>query len=585
MGSPGLSIDLEQLEKNATAVVSFCADYGIEVTGVTKAVCGMPQAAKAMIRGGVKGIGESRLENINRLRSSGVNESVMLLRIPPITEVDDIVASVDISLNSELSVLRALSDAAVRRGTVHNVLLMVDLGDLREGIWPDDLLHAVHETIDMEGVEIKGLGTNLTCYGGVLPSEKNMQMLVDWSKRIEDNFSRKMHILSGGNSSSLPLIRSGRMPKEINHLRIGEAILLGRETVFRKKWPGTGQKVFILSSELIEMKKKPSVPIGETGEDAFGRKQQFPDRGEMLRGILNIGREDVDIEGLSPVDEKIRILGASSDHLLMDLSGTGTEYSVGKRIEFIPNYSALLASMTSSYVEKKPVNDEMVRECNTLYYSQIDGLTSDREWRVSLKELGYRPVPVRKESDAEVELFARGAKAVTDSRDIIGRISSIGRAIKSVGLLWISDHPSLDSDNSDLLGRLIGLGREEGWLDTENAVLLGIQSAGKKEREIIKSAHLTVYTMEDVDLMDLKQIMHRALRKTSSGTSGLAVYYNPDVSDRGSSGFTDRETHLIMEMTARSGNLKLISVESEKKPDERIKSFILSSLGKRILDY
>ena len=207
----------------------------------------------------------------------------------------------------------------------------------------------------------------------------------------------------------------------------------------------------------------------------------------------------------------------------------------------------------------------MVRECNTLYYSQIDGLTSDREWRVSLKELGYRPVPVRKESDAEIELFARGAKAVTDSRDIIGRISSIGRAIKSVGLLWISDHPSLDSDNSDLLGRLIGLGREEGWLDTENAVLLGIQSAGKKEREIIKSAHLTVYTMEDVDLMDLKQIMHRALRKTSSGTSGLAVYYNPDVSDRGSSGFTDRETHLIMEMTARSGNLKLISVESEKK--------------------
>ncbi len=115
MGSPRLEIDLEQLEKNARAVVSFCSDYGIEVTGVTKAVCGMPQAAKAMIRGGVKGIGESRLENISRLRSSGVNEPVMLLRIPPITEVEEIVSSVDISLNSELPVLRGLSEAALKK--------------------------------------------------------------------------------------------------------------------------------------------------------------------------------------------------------------------------------------------------------------------------------------------------------------------------------------------------------------------------------------------------------------------------------------------------------------------------------------
>ncbi len=480
---------------------------------------------------------------------------------------------------------------------------MVDLGDLREGIWPEDLLHAVHETIDMGGIEIIGLGTNLTCYGGVLPSAKNMQMLVDWSKRIEDNFSRKMHILSGGNSSSLPLIRSGKMPEEINHLRIGEAILLGRETVFRKKWPGTGQKVFLLSSELIEVKKKPSVPIGETGEDAFGNRQEFPDRGEMLRGILNIGREDVDIDGLTPVDPGISILGASSDHLLINLTESETDYSVGNRISFIPNYSALLASMTSAYVEKLPVNNESARESNILFFHRIEGITSDREWRLLTRELGYEPHLFRRDFDFEKDEFIKGAKAVTDSSSMTLKIPMLGKSVKTLGLLWISDSPSLDEaeSGSTLLKKIMEKGTEEGWLDTENIVLLGLQQAGKREREIIKSSRLKAFTMEDVDLQDIKQIMHQALRKTSSGTCGLAVYYNPSVSDRGNRGFTDRETHLIMEMTAGSGNLKMISVEidersrgkkgnkteaagSDKTRDRRIKSFILSALGKRILD-
>ena len=586
MGSPRLEIDLEQLEKNAQAVVSFCADYGIEVTGVTKAVCGMPQAAKAMIRGGVKGIGESRLENIGRLRSSGVNEPVMLLRIPPITEVEEIVSSVDISLNSELSVLRGLSEAALKKGIIHKVILMVDLGDLREGIWPDDLLHAVHETIDMSGIEIIGLGTNLTCYGGVLPSEKNMRMLIDWAKRIEDNFSRKMHILSGGNSSSLPLIRSGKMPEEINHLRIGEAILLGRETVFRKKWPGTGQKVFMLSSELIEVKTKPSVPIGETGEDAFGEKQSFNDQGNILRGILNIGREDVDISGLFPDDENISILGASSDHLLVNLSESINNYSVGQRISFIPNYSALLASMTSSYVEKKLLNNDKFKESHILFFDRISGITSDREWRLIIRNLGYEPLILDKRENVNKDLFQKGAKAVVSGKDITEKITTLGRAVKSIGLLWISDTPSLNTDNQ--LYKLIENGESEGWLDTENIVLLGIQSAENNEKEIIKSRNIKAYTMEDVDLLEIKQIMHKALRKTSSGTNGLAVYYNPDVSDKGNNGFTDRETHLIMEMTAESNNLKMISVNNTEKPadrnEKRIRSFILSALGKRILD-
>ncbi len=353
MSSPTLTIDLEKIENNARTIVSLCHRHNIEVIGVTKATCGMPQVAGAMIKGGVSGIGESRLKNIHRLRASGITCPLMLLRIPPLSLVDEIVTSVDISLNSELSVIKGLSDAAEKRGLVHDIILMVDLGDLREGIWPDDLIPFAREVVELPGVKIKGIGTNLTCYGGVIPTPENMKALVEYARMLESTFDLKLRYISGGSSNILPLLASEKLPKEINHLRIGEAILLGRETVYRKAWPGTFQDAFILTAEVIELKEKPSRPIGEICEDAFGTKPVFKDQGNILRGILNVGREDVSVEGLTPVNPKLAILGASSDHLIVDVTNIDPPVRLGDTLGFEVNYAALLAAMTSAYVEKK----------------------------------------------------------------------------------------------------------------------------------------------------------------------------------------------------------------------------------------
>ncbi|MGD9354370.1 MAG: alanine/ornithine racemase family PLP-dependent enzyme, partial [Desulfobacterales bacterium] len=308
---PYITIDLDKIEHNARTITALCRKYGIDVCGVTKVTCGMPQVAKAMLRGGVACIGESRMKNIHRLKANGVSTEFTLLRIPPLSAAEDIVTSVNMSLNSELSVIQALSEAASRRGLVHNIMIMVDLGDLREGVWPDDLLPMVREVVELPGIRIFGLGTNLSCYGGVIPSEKNMNQLVEYAHRIETAFGLKLRYISGGNSSSLNLIASGMMPRAVNHIRIGEGILLGRETVNLAAWPGTFQDAFLLKAEIIELKEKPSLPIGETGEDAFGGKPAFVDKGERDRAILNIGREDVVVEGMVPVHPEISILGAS----------------------------------------------------------------------------------------------------------------------------------------------------------------------------------------------------------------------------------------------------------------------------------
>jgi predicted amino acid racemase len=355
VASPYLTIDLEKIEHNARTIVALCRQHGIEVTGVTKCVCGLPEVADAMLRGGVASIGESRLENIQRLQDAGVGAPLIQLRLPSLSGVEDIVRSAGMSLNSELSVLAALSEAALRQDRVHDVIVMVDLGDLREGVWPDDVLPFVRETLRLPGIRLVGLGTNLACFSGIVPSEDNMTRLVELAEEVESGFGLALRWISGANSSGLDLIASGCMPKRVNHARLGESILLGRETIHRRPWPGTAQDAFVLYAEVLELKTKPSVAVGERSEDAFGGRPTLKDRGRVVRTLLNVGREDIDAEGLTPHDQGLAILGATSGYLAVDVSGAAGSVRVGDELAFSLNYGALLAAMTSEYVKKRPM--------------------------------------------------------------------------------------------------------------------------------------------------------------------------------------------------------------------------------------
>jgi len=352
MTGPWLRVDPGKIEHNSRTLVELCARHGIAVTGVTKATCGNPEVAKAMLTGGVCSIADSRLENIHRLKSAGIDTRFMLLRLPPLSGTESVVESVDISLNSELSVLQGLSAAAGKKGVQHEVIIMIDLGDLREGILPDDLMPFMQQATRLTGIRVAGIGANLSCFSGVIPDEHNMNRLAGMADALEQNTGLKLTWISGANSSGLELIASGRMPTRINHARIGEAILLGRETVHRSPWPDTYQDAFTLHAEVLELGSKPSLPIGTRSEDAFGKRPQFEDRGAIKRALLNVGREDIDVEGIRPADARFSILGASSDYLVVDVSAAGDRIRVGDQLAFSLNYSALLAATTSEYVKK-----------------------------------------------------------------------------------------------------------------------------------------------------------------------------------------------------------------------------------------
>lgn len=350
MNYPALKVNLKKIEANTRLLVEKCAAHNIKVSAVTKVFCGLPQIAEAIAKGGAAYLADSRVENLKKMRH--INLPKVLLRIPMLSQVKEVVEFADISLNSEYEVIKALSDESLKKGKCHDIILMVDLGDLREGVWADEAVDYAGKILELKGVRLIGIGTNLTCYGAVIPKVDNLSRLVEIAENIEKKYGIELNIISGGNSSSIYLVENGTIPRGINNLRLGESIVLGNETAYGNRIEGTYNDCFTLCAEIIELKEKQSVPIGEIGVDAFGNKPTYVDRGIRKRAILAIGKQDVRIDGLTPIDERIIILGASSDHMIVDVTDCEKDYSIGDIIEFTMDYGALLAASTSDYVNK-----------------------------------------------------------------------------------------------------------------------------------------------------------------------------------------------------------------------------------------
>lgn len=359
MRTPRVEIDLDAITQNARVLVERFAALRLAVCGVTKATAGSPEVARALIAAGVASLGESRIENVERLRRAGVAASILLVRSPMVSEVERVVRSVDVSLNSELEVVRLLGESARRQRRTHGVVLMVELGDLREGMMPSDVHETVRQVLDVPGITLVGIGTNLACRSGVVPDASNMGELSALASAIEADFGVVLDIVSGGNSANLswasvPGVDVGR----VNHLRLGEAVLLGRDPVRGDPVNGLGTRAFTIVGEVIESKIKPVRARGTIGRTAFGRpgdgsvdawRPWEPLAGPNARHqvVVALGRQDVDPDGLT-LPDGFRLLGTSSDHLV--LAALGRPPAVGEELRFGVDYSALLRAMGSRSV-------------------------------------------------------------------------------------------------------------------------------------------------------------------------------------------------------------------------------------------
>ena len=348
---PKLIIDTGKLLHNMKTLVAAARSRGVELALVSKVTCAHPAVIDCINQSGCAMLADSRAEN---LEASETTLPKLMLRVGMPHDADTIVRCSDISLESERTTILALQEAAKKQNKVHRVILMIDLGDLREGVFfrdRDEIL-ALGQTIkDCPNLELYGTGTNLTCYGSVLPDETNLGTLVSITEWLRASLNLPIPMISGGNSTSLKLLLENRLPKGINHLRLGESVMCGVIPGTYTKIDECFQNAFRLEAELIEAKTKPSYPIGTLSRNAFGETVEYVDKGMMRRGIAAVGRQDVNTDGLTPIDPGIEVIGASSDHLLLDLGST--DLTVGDVVSFGLDYGALLSASTSKYVRKE----------------------------------------------------------------------------------------------------------------------------------------------------------------------------------------------------------------------------------------
>lgn len=349
MSAPRLTLDLRRIEENARTLVQRLAPRGIRVVGVTKAALGAPAVARAMLAGGVTGLGDARLENLARLHAAGVEAPRTLIRAPMLSQVDAVVAVADRSLNSEAAVLDALAAAAVEQGRTHEVVLMVELGDLREGVAAGDLVGLARHVRARTGLVLAGIGTNLACQSGVVPDQAKMDELSALAADVEAACDVSLAVVSGGNSANLDWALRTEHVGRVDELRLGEAILLGTDPLHRRPIDGLHPDAVALVAEVIEVQVKPAQPWGHLAQSAFGPPGPRRDGPAVRQAIVAVGRQDIDPDDTTP-PEGTTILGASSDHLVLDVGDTGVV--VGDHLSFALGYSALVRAMTSPFVSK-----------------------------------------------------------------------------------------------------------------------------------------------------------------------------------------------------------------------------------------
>lgn len=352
-----LKLYRKKLEENYQFLDTLFKERNIEWGIVTKLLCGNELYLKEVIRLGVKEIHDSRISNIQKIKKLAPKIQTVYIKPPAKRSIKNIVKWADVSFNTEIETIQWLSEEAKRQSKIHKIIIMIEMGDLREGVMGEELLGFYKQVLEMPNITISGIGTNLNCLNGVMPNQDKLIQLSLYKQLIEAKFDIHIPYVSGGTSVAVPLMLQNARPMAVNHFRVGEALFFGKDLFTETTIEGMHNDVFKLFAEIIEITEKPDIPIGELGKNVAGdsfEKDKNPDLGNRsLRAILDIGLLDMQPKYLIPEDKNIQIVDASSDMLVIDISDSNKDYGIGSLVSFKMSYMGALYLMNSFYIEKK----------------------------------------------------------------------------------------------------------------------------------------------------------------------------------------------------------------------------------------
>ncbi|HHV02912.1 MAG: alanine racemase [Bacteroidales bacterium] len=351
-----ISLDTVKLKANFDYLDKLFKKRNIQWSVVTKLLCRNKNYIQEVLQLKINQVCDSRVSNLKLIKNIRPDIETIYIKPPAKHSVKGVVQYADISMNTELDTLHLLSLEAQKQGKVHKVIIMIELGELREGIMRDNVIEFYEKVFRMDHIDVVGIGANLSCLYGILPNQDKLIQLCLYQQLIETKFNKKIKYVSGGSSVTIPLIFKRLLPAGINHFRVGETLFCGTDVYNDTSLPQMRTDVFVLFSEIIELIEKPQVPTGEFGTNLEGETPTFDNslQGKTsYRALIDVGLLDIDIKHLTPADKDISIVGGSSDMLVVDLGDNPKKYKVGDVLEFKLDYMGILRLLNSKYIDKR----------------------------------------------------------------------------------------------------------------------------------------------------------------------------------------------------------------------------------------
>jgi predicted amino acid racemase len=355
-----IELHKENLEQNFNYLDKLFKEENISWAVVSKILCGTESFLEELIDLGIDEICDARIGNLKKIKSLDPSIQTVYIKPPAKDQIEDVVRYADASFNTELETIKWISEEAIKQSKFHKIIIMIELGDLREGIMGDDLIDFYAEVFDLPNIEITGIGTNLNCVSGVYPSEDKLIQLCLYEQLIEAKFNRQIPWVTGGTSIALPMLLKKQIPKGVNHFRMGETLFFGIDLWTGETISGMSDNVFHLYAQIIEINEKPKIPIGYMGTNPSGDKFEVneDDYGvSSIRIILDIGVLDIsDVSFLIPDDPDVELIAGSSDMLILEAGSSKTSYKVGDFVSFKLKYMGALRLLNSNYIDKVVVD-------------------------------------------------------------------------------------------------------------------------------------------------------------------------------------------------------------------------------------
>lgn len=351
-----IELDAKKLTENYKYLDKLFKKNDIQFSVVSKMLCGNKLFLTELLKNPITQVCDSRVSNLKTVKLIKPDIETIYIKPPAKRAIKSVVQYADISVNTESDTIRLLSEEAKRQKKVHKIIIMIELGELREGIMGEDFMAFYEKVFKLENIEVVGIGTNLTCLYGVLPNHDKLIQLSLYEQLVEARFNRHIPYVSGGSSVTIPLIFQKLLPAAINHFRVGETLFLGTDLYNNSTFDKMNHDVFKLYSEIIEVTEKPQVPIGEMGQNVEGESFEFDEKDmgkRSYRAITDIGLLDVEESHIEPVDTDLSMVGASSDMFVIDLGDNEKNYKVGDLLEFKMDYMGVLRTINSRYIDKK----------------------------------------------------------------------------------------------------------------------------------------------------------------------------------------------------------------------------------------